>query len=70
VPLYTAATKTYVWKNNTFSTTAGYGIDVFEKNQYEGLFGGVSFSPCFFRPFSLLAEYDTKPGMPEARCSV
>jgi len=58
--LYVVATKNFTWGKSNISTTLGYGIEAFSNNQYMGLFGGASFSPGFFKPLSLIAEYDTK----------
>ena len=58
--IYTVATKDFKWEGYNISITLGYYIDTFHKNQYAGLFGGGSFSPGFFKPLSLMVEYDTK----------
>lgn len=58
--VYIVETKTFLLGRNIFSTTIGSGIDVLEKNQYDGIFGGISYSPYFFSPLTLIAEYDSK----------
>jgi hypothetical protein len=56
--LYIVATKNIPLKGSEFGLTLGYGIDAFRNNQFLGLFGGVSFSPGFYRPMKFIAEYD------------
>ena len=58
--VYMVATKNFQCGILTLSFTIGYGIDTFDKKQYAGIFGGVALSPAFFKPLSLIAEYDTK----------
>ena len=57
--LYLVTTKAFHWQKHVLSATLGYGIDVFEKNQYEGLFGGIAITPGFFKPLSIITEYDS-----------
>lgn len=58
--LYTVSTKNFKFKECNFSATLGYYFDAFQKNQDTGIFGGISFSPDFFKPLTLIAEHDTK----------
>lgn len=59
--VYMVATKNAEFnKVFTLSATLGYGLDSFERNQYEGFFGGIALVPGFFKPLTLMAEYDTK----------
>lgn len=58
--LFAVATKHISVKNSEFGVSLGYGFDVFRNNQFEGLFGGVTFSPSFLRQMRLIAVYDTK----------
>ncbi len=58
--LYAVATKGVKWKACHISATLGYYSDAFQRDQRSGLFGGVAFSPGFFNPLSLMAEYDEK----------
>jgi len=58
--VYTVATKSFGWGKNNVSATLAYGIDAFQKNQYSGVFGGIAFSPCFFKQMTVMAEYDSK----------
>jgi hypothetical protein len=56
--LYIVATKNIPVKGSEFGVTLGYGMNAFSNNQFLGLFGGVSFSPGFYRPMKFIAEYD------------
>ena len=58
--VYIVLTKHIPVKRSEFGVTLGYGFDVFRNNQFLGLFGGVSFSPGFYRPLKFIAEYDGK----------
>lgn len=58
--LYIVATKNIPVRGSEFGVTLGYGINAFRNNQFLGLFGGVSFSPGFYRPMKFIAEYDGK----------
>ncbi|RKZ82268.1 MAG: hypothetical protein DRQ39_10915 [Gammaproteobacteria bacterium] len=58
--VYIVATKHIPVKKSEFGFTLGYGFNVFRVNQFVGLFGGVSFSPGFYRPLKFIAEYDGK----------
>ena len=52
------ATKNIPVSGSAFGLTLGYGVQAFRNNQFLGLFGGVSFSPGFYRPMKFIAEYD------------
>ena len=55
---YATATKNLDLNNNIFSLT--FGSYLFSKNStYNGVFGGVKYSPSFLRQASLIAEYDS-----------
>lgn len=56
--IYIVATKNIPVRGSEFGITLGYGARVFRNNQFLGLFGGVSFSPGFYRPMKFIAEYD------------
>lgn len=58
--VYTVATKNFGWRESNISATLVYGIDAFQKKQYSGVFGGIAFSPCFFKQMIFMAEYDSK----------
>lgn len=58
--LYIVATKNIPVKGSEFGVTLGYGINAFSNNQFLGLFGGVTFSPGFYRPMKFIGEYDGK----------
>jgi len=58
--LFAVATKHIAVKKSEFGVSLGYGFDVFRNNQFEGFFGGVTFSPSFLRQMRLIATYDTK----------
>jgi hypothetical protein len=58
--LYIVATKHIPVKKSEFGLTLGYGFAPSRVNQFVGLFGGLSFSPGFYRPMNFIAEYDGK----------
>ncbi len=58
--MYAVASKNFRWNNNRMETSLGYGFEALRNNQIIGFFGGVSFSPGFFKPLKFMAEYDTK----------
>jgi len=58
--LYIVLTKHFALNKSEFAATLGYGIDAFKNNRYIGFFGGVSFSPGFYRPLSFIVNYDAK----------
>lgn len=58
--LYTVTSKNFNIKGNKFSTTIGYGFDLFKKGQNTGLFGGISFTPANPGELSFMAEYDSE----------
>jgi hypothetical protein len=58
--LYIVVSKNIPVKGSEFGVTLGYGVNAFENNQFLGLFGGVAFSPGFYRPMKFIAEYDGK----------
>lgn len=58
--IYIVLTKHIPVNKSEFGVTLGYGFDVFRNNRFTGLFGGVSFSPGFYRPLKFIAEYDGK----------
>jgi len=57
---YIVGTKTIEWNNNLVSLNFGAGFNSFEKENLNGYFGGISYSPHFFKPLNLKAEFDTK----------
>lgn len=56
--LYIVLTKHIAVKKSEFGVTLGYGVDAFRNNQFLGIFGGISFSPGFYRPLNFIVEYD------------
>ena len=57
--MYLVATKGLIWNKNKLDLTMGYSCASFRHNNYVGLFGGLSYSPCFFNQLNLMAEYDS-----------
>lgn len=57
---YIVMTKHFSISRTLLGTTLGYGIDVIKGSQFVGLFGGVSLTPGFLKPLTLMAEYDGK----------
>ena len=57
---YIVATKNIDLKKNQLGATLGYAYPLFRNNQFSGIFGGLSFSPFFFRQFSIMAEFDSR----------
>jgi len=57
---YIVMTKNIELKKNLLGGTLGYSYPLFRHNQFVGIFGGISFSPSFFRQLTLMAEYDSK----------
>jgi len=57
---YIVGTKTIEWNNNLVSLNFGAGFNSFEKENLNGYFGGISYSPQFFKLLNLKAEFDTK----------
>lgn len=58
VSAYVVATKHIPVKKSDIGLTLGYGFKVHQHIQYDGFFGGISFSPSFLRQLNLIAEYD------------
>jgi hypothetical protein len=58
--LYAVTTKNFQIKKNELGVTFGYAFPYFENTQFDGVFGGVSFSPSFLRQLTLMAEYDSR----------
>jgi hypothetical protein len=58
--VYAVATKNFLVKKNEIGATFGYALPYFNNSQFVGFFGGVSFSPSFFRQLTLMAEYDSR----------
>ena len=58
--LYAVTTKNFLVKKNEIGVTFGYALPYFENTQFDGFFGGVSFSPSFLRQLTLMAEYDSR----------
>jgi hypothetical protein len=56
--LYIVSTKNIPVRGSQFGVTLGYGLRAFRNNQFLGLFGGLSFSPGFYRPMKFIIEYD------------
>ena len=55
---FIVATKHIAAGKSDFGFTVGYGFNVHRNIQYDGIFGGISFSPSFYRQLNLIAEYD------------
>jgi hypothetical protein len=58
--LYIVGTKNFPAKRSELGLTLGYAFPIFKKNQFIGVFGGVTFSPSFLRQLTLMAEYDSR----------
>lgn len=58
--LFFVATKHIAVKKSEFGVSLGYGFDAFRNNQFQGFFGGVTFSPSFLRQMKLIAVYDSQ----------
>ncbi len=58
--IYTVATKHFNIVKNNLGLTVGYGFDYFKHNQFEGLFGGLTFTPSFLPQIKLMVEHDSK----------
>jgi hypothetical protein len=57
---YIVLTKHIEFKNNILGITSGYGMQLLRNNEFVGLYGGFSFTPAFFKPITLMGEYDRK----------
>ena len=59
---YAVVSKNIEIKKNNIGVTLGYAypLSYFRHTQFSGIFGGISFSPFFFRQFTFMAEYDSK----------
>ena len=57
---YLVLSKNIELKKNVIGGTIGYAYPLFRQNQFEGFFGGISFSPFFLRQLTLMVEYDSK----------
>lgn len=55
--IYGVATKNIDIHGHTIGFTVG-GYFLSKNSLYEGVFGGISYTPSFLRPVSLMAEYD------------
>ena len=58
--LYIVSTKHFKLLESDIGITLGYGFNAFRKQQFLGIFGGVSYNPDFFHQLKLMAEYDSK----------
>jgi hypothetical protein len=58
--LYIACTKTFSIDGYLTGVSLGYAPGNLSNSNIYGLFGGISFSPAFFRSFTIIADYDTK----------
>ena len=58
--LYAVATKNIPVKKSEIGFTIGYANPFFQNSQFEGFFGGITFSPSFLRQVTLMAEFDSK----------
>lgn len=58
--IYLAGTKNFRVGDNQTSLTIGYAPGELIESDFSGLFGGVSFTPSFFKPLTLMADYDTR----------
>jgi hypothetical protein len=56
---YVAATKNFKSGGNRASFTLGYNHGWVDNSDLSPVFGGATFSPSFFRPLTVLAEYDS-----------
>lgn len=58
--LYIAGTKNFLIGDHQTSLTIGYAPGELIESDFSGLFGGVSFTPSFFKQLTLMADYDTR----------
>ena len=58
--LYIAGTKTFYLRGHLAGISVGYAPGKLSNSTFSGLFGGISFSPAFFRSLTIIADYDTK----------
>jgi len=58
--LYIACTKTFSIDGYLTGISIGYAPGNLSNTNFSGLFGGISFSPAFFRSLRIIADYDTK----------
>lgn len=56
---YVVATKSIHWNKNRMSLSLGSGIEEFSEMGLDKVFAGISFSPGFYRPLKLMADYDS-----------
>lgn len=57
--LYVVTTKQFKCNKNILGSTIGYNFSLFRHHYYQGIFGGLSFSPSFFNQLNLITEYDS-----------
>jgi hypothetical protein len=57
---YIVVTKNFEIKRNLVGGTLGYAYPLFTHSQFSGIFGGIAFSPSFFRQLTVMAEYDSR----------
>lgn len=58
--VYLVGTKHFDLMGHDFGLTFGGNIPFRKGRSNEGVFGGVSYTPAFLKPVSLMVEYDTK----------
>ena len=56
--IYLVGTKSLIWNENQLALTLGYGFRKALKGQISGIFGGIAYSPEFYRNLKIMAEYD------------
>ncbi len=56
--VYGVTTKNIPFSGNTIGLTIGYEYATNRMSQFTGLLAGLRFSPSFFKPLSLIVEYD------------
>lgn len=58
--VYIVGSKNIEWKKHLFGGSFGYAYPYSKSSQFQGIFGGVSYSPAFMRQITFMLEYDTQ----------
>jgi Exopolysaccharide biosynthesis protein YbjH len=58
--VYVVGTKHVVFYDHDIGVTVGGHVPFRQASEKKGFFGGISYSPAFLKPLSLMAEYDSK----------
>jgi hypothetical protein len=57
---YIVFTKHIELKHSVLGITSGYGPNILQSNQFSGYLGGITFTSVYFRPLTLMGEYDSQ----------